>query len=451
MSDTFQRGSEFAIREALLNHIIYKATPSFSASGHTLAQLFGTAASVVKMGMAGRLAPDQQARWTAFQNWAQSGPNGYWAWCYYVMSYGDQLSNAVWTAAQGGSTWLSNPKEAAQAVLFASGSGLTDRQWYDVTSNVLEWVIKQIIAGTLNFNYLAVAVQGLLKDNRGDRKFPIWDTPPAFSPSDPLAGGGWALFLKQSGWNDIVRRWASSSLQTWAAQTTAMDSKLAALGVLKTTLDFASGKVLLDQITAKFAEYAASRERTRENIRKMNEVLRNPTMKPAVTAAQVARVQEAEKTFVDTDNAGYSRLNPLGMWPQGEAHGQAALGVWGAVQFAVIGGVTVVCLAILAWMLARMTEAESASAAVYEEVSGTINKMILDMRASCKRRLDAKEITEAEYQQCLAEAAKLTANLPSAPKGFFGGVSIAAMSVAAALGLGAVVLMSRKKGKKAAP
>lgn len=440
LGEDFQRGSESILIESLFNDIIRKADAQASSAGHTLAQAFGRAKATAIAGM-GRSLPDaQQANWDRFAQWANgSSPTVWWAWVYSVATQGNKLSDAAFHAD---STWITDPKQSANVLLVATGTGMTDRQWYDVTSDIFAWCTDQIIKGNINFNYLAAAVSGLLKMDVASRKFPIWYVPNSTDASDPLAKASWQAYLNDTGWSKIVQRWAGFTSRTWADQSAANDKYLDMLGSVRTTLSYVSGEIVLQKVMAALAEYKQQREESIAAFKRFGAYLNNPAVQDLIPADQVTEMKALESAFIETDTAAAKHLAKAGLADLGPS-GTAALQGLGWIQYAIVGTVAVTLLGTMAWLVNRMTETNHAATKVYEEASKLVTDNIAKMTNSCDRDRAEGKITEEEYRACIERSNALVASLPKPPESALSSLTKTLM-VVGVVGLGALFLLRKK-------
>jgi hypothetical protein len=440
LGEDFQRGSESILIAELFDDIVKKADSKTSASGHTLAQAFGRAKAVAIMGMGRQLPNDQQAAWDKFSQWANgSTPTVWWAWVFLVATRGADLSNAAFSANPA---WVTDPKEAANVLMVATGTSLTDRQWYDLVNDVFGWCADQIVKGLLNFNYLAAAVSGFLRVDTSNRKFPVWYAPTSVNQNDPLAKASWQAYLKESGWSAIVQKWAKYTATAWSEQTAANDRYLSLLGGVRTTLSYVSGEVVLQKIQAALSSYKTERDETISNIRKFNTYLSNAATRPMITEAQVEKMKKVESDFINIDTAAERHLSKAGLADLGPS-GAAALQGLGWVQFAVAGTVAVALLGTIAWLVNRMTETNHAATKVYEEASRLVTDNIAKMTSSCDRDRAEGKLTEEQYRACIERGNALVSTLPKAPESALSSLT-KTLLILGTVGLGAIFLIKKK-------
>jgi hypothetical protein len=436
LGDLYQRASGDTISYCLTEYIIKRIQPGFSRGSLTLANLFSLAATMINQGETNSLAPADQGRWAAWKKqMLDNGPSKvFWTLVHLVRTRGKALSDA---AFRSGTSWITDPKEGANVLLVATGTGMTGDQWHSVSWEIVDWVAQEIIKGTLNFNYLGAAFQGLFQPDVASRKFPVWLTPTAFG-ADAVADGAWANFLKQSGWSNVVTRWKNYTSATWAAQSAALESKIAVLQGAATVLSYASGEVVVKKLSAMLDEYKAKRATATANLKNFNTLLKNPATKAVLPGALITEMQGAEKQFLDIDSYAYNKLNPLGLWDMGATGPQSLQGV----QLIVAASLAVVAAGILAYAVKLLTVADRAAAAGYEQAMKHIDETITTMKASCERSFKSKEITEEQYRKCLDDATKVLAYAPPPPKSGSGMGAIAIAGVAAA---GVLALVMLKK------
>lgn len=446
----YQRGSDDHLAYALIQHIIKKIDSGFDRGGMTLAQLFGHAHALLSLADKKSLPPDQQAKWEEFKSWALRGsswgvgenPRVWWSWVWLVRNYGKKLSNASWEAQSEGNQWLTDPEQAANVLTVATGGGLTEKQWYNLGTQVFQWAAEQTSKGLLNLNYLSVCVQCLLHSDIGARKFPVWLPPTAVGENDPVSKAAWKNYLNKSGWSQLVKRWGSMTSRTWVQRTSEMESYVSLLSRVRTTLSYASGAVVIDKVNDMLGKYGEKRNKTIDTINKFNALLLNPKAKSLIPVNIIASMKEAERSFIDIDNKAYEKLNPVGLWQHTEKHGITALDGLGWLQIAIGGGVAIVIMGIMAYLITSLTKTYDTASDNYRKASELVWEAVEQAKKNCKRQYEEGALNDEEYQACLQQSLELADKIPEEPDNPLGSMNTTLLLTAGA-GLTALYLVSK--------
>jgi len=393
-------------------------------------------------GANGSLPTAFQNSWNAWKRTAQPGDsnsNIWWMFAVLTAKWADRLINAananpallndaavtkvsytLVDTSQSGTTWYGGTVVTSK---------LTNVQWAGVFTKAYDTIASGIVAGVLPFSMLAVLCKGVLAQPVA-RKFPTFN-PPQGTGTDPEAIA-WRAAMKQLGWSSVVNTWFAYTQQAWAAQNAAADQLDASYGAVITSLNYLSGKAIIDQIFAKVSDMAKERSAAVRSIQDVEKVLGGP-LASYIPAGKIKTFNEVKALFADVDGKTNAALGKVGMWPP-----QSGLGVLPTMIIA--GTVGVAILGMCGWLLALWTSVSRTAAAQSKEVADSILATVDEVKASCIREFNASGKNaedETKLQTCLLKTKELIAAVPRPPSNPMG---MGSLAVLAAAGLGALVV-----------
>jgi hypothetical protein len=400
------------------------------AANQSLTAVLYSAADYFTKGNAGSLWPEAQKSWNVWKAQAEpleSPSNIYWALAQGVARESTGLIRASQEQAAAGLFVDAQASKASYLLVDSTQVGttwyggstvtskLTNGQWRSVFDAAFAAVSKGIIQGLLPFTYLEVLISALCTEPNL-RRFPVWKPPYAGLVKDDPRAIAFRAMLKQLGWGQVTKLWFSYTQQGWAIQNEADEALDRKLSVAITTLNYVSGKALVDQLSAKVSEYFAARSEATTAFKQFRQLRAGP-LKDNVTATETLAMQELEKQFASTDTSVFKTLSPAGLWPGDLSAGVSSLG---AAQFVLGGVVLVAILGMLVWAIGLMTATARAAAAQTKATADSILSTVDEVKASAYRVYMASAKTPADekiYQDSLLQTKALTDSIPKPPKG----------------------------------
>jgi hypothetical protein len=417
----------------LKGFIINKAGTQMAAAvanNQSLPAIIYSAADTYTKGNAGSLFAEAQQAWNAWKAQAEpaeSPSNIYWVLARCIARWSNELIQAANAQIASGLLTDAVASKASYTLVDTTQQGttwyggttvtskLTNGQWASVLDVAFNTIARGISQGVLPFTYLDVLIKAVCADPTL-RRFPVWTPPYAGLVAGDPRGTAFRTMIKQLGWGSATSLWFSYTQQAWVSQNAAEEAQDKTLSAAITALNFTSGKVLLDQLGAKVADYFAARGEAVAAIQQFKQMATGP-LKAKIPPGDLQAMQTLEKQFASTDTTVFNTLNPAGLWPSDTKAGMSFLGI---SQF-VIGGVALVAsMGMIVWAIGLMTATSRSAAAQTKATADNILATVDEVKASCIRAYQASAKTPADekaYQDCLLATKSLTDSIPKPPEG----------------------------------
>lgn len=236
----------------------------------------------------------------------------------------------------------------AEVVLFRSGTNLTEQQWVSASRDYVNWAANNMAKGLLSINYLDAVIQGADTQEIADRKWAIFSPPAGLDPSER---DSFRVFLNEIGYNKLLDRWRSLSLQGWKRETEALDRQIAWLGIAHKAASYASGYAAVQKVEQMLGQFFSSSQEAHNAVESIEQLYADGKLDGA-NPALLSEFAAARHELGQNEQEAYATLSRYDLW-QGAQPRVYPPGLGIPVVQVVLVSVALVVMAVLSWWLHR--------------------------------------------------------------------------------------------------
>ena len=333
---------------------------------------------------------------------------------------------------------------------FATGSNLTEAQWLSAGREYIEWAAENLAKGLLSINYLDAILQGLDTVDIDARKWAIFSPPAGLNENE---SDSFRVLLFEIGYNDLLDRWRSMSMEGWRRITSELENRIEWLGIAHKTVSYASGYAAVQKVEQMLGQFFSSSRDAHSAIASVEQLYAEGKLDGA-DPQLLAEFSEVRHQLGQNEQEAYDTLSGYDLW-EGERPRVYPTGLGLPVVQVVLISAALVVMAILSVWLHREVNYRNRIFEVEKELSkyalGVLQRKEYLITQEHKNELRtiqqreaAGEITSVEASRLQLEANRrhqsslsaLQTEIASVPTPSAGGAGIG--SGAALLGIAAI-------------
>lgn len=293
---------------------------------------------------------------------------------------------------------------------FGTGANLTEKQWLTAGRDYVDWAAKNLAKGLLSVNYLDAILQGVDTVGVADRKWAIFSPPAGLNEDE---SDSFRVFLNEIGYNKLLDRWRSMSMEGWRRATAALENRIEWLGIARKTVSYASGYAAVQKAEQMLEQFFAARQDAQRAIASVEQLYADGKLEGA-DPALLEEFAEARHQLGQNEQEAYNTLSGYDLW-DGERPRVYPAGLGLPITQVVLISVALVIMAILSVWLHREINYKNRIFKVEKELSGYALDVLrrkeylitqehkTELRA-IQQRETAGEITSAEASRLQLEA-----------------------------------------------
>lgn len=289
---------------------------------------------------------------------------------------------------------------------FKTGANLTEEQWLTAGRDYVEWAAKNLARGLLSVNYLDAILQGIDAVDIADRKWAIFSPPPGLNAEE---SDSFRVFLNEIGYNTLLDRWRSMSMEGWRRATEALENRIEWLGIAHRAASYASGYAAVQKVEQMLDQFFANSQEAHSSIAAVEQLYADGKLEGA-DPHLLAEFAEARHQLGQNEQEAYNTLSGYELW-EGDRPRVYPAGLGLPVTQVVLVSVALVIMAILSVWLHREVTYRNRIFKVEKELSqyalGVLQRKEYLITQEHKTELQAIQKREAAGEITAVEASRL--------------------------------------------